>query len=37
MRLGSFAVIILAGLVVIGDLFFIYGLASDLMHGPGGL
>ena len=36
MKLGSLTVIILAGLVVIGDLFFIFGLAKDLMNGPGG-
>ena len=35
MKLGSLAVIILSGLVVIGDLFFIYGLAKDLLNGPG--
>ncbi len=37
MRLGNIAVILLCGLVVIGDLFFIFGLAKDLMNGPGGI
>jgi hypothetical protein len=37
MRLGSLTVIVLIGLVLIGDLFFIYGLARDLLYGPGGL
>ena len=37
MRLGSLAVIILSSLVVLADLAFIYGLARDLMAGPGGV
>jgi len=37
MRLGSLTVIILSALVVAADLAFIYGLAKDLLHGPGGI
>jgi hypothetical protein len=33
---GSLVVIVLAGLVVLADLAFLYGMIGDMLQGPGG-